>query len=269
MFSEILSLTDAELDRLMAGIAQGTIREGASLQQVRHVGLSQNVEAIHRWLPEAVGRFGSIEGVAAALHLLREQRRRTASVAARPEIILTGPDFGDTMTRDTRASVRELFESARRSILIVGYTFHESAPIFEPLAERMAGHPDLTVRLIVNVHPQRGRTVDQTLVSFARDFWRSSWPYHPRPEVYYAQESPGGQAAGLARIHAKMIVVDYLYVYIGSADFTMAAFHRNLEFGLKLESENLAYTLMFYFERLVESRLVIPLIDDEVTYRGP
>ncbi len=259
MLSEILSLTDPELDRLLAALAQGTIRAGSGLQQVRNAGLALNAEAIHHWLPDATARFGSIEGMVAALHLLREERRRAATIAPRPEIVLTGPALGDATTRDTRAAVRELFESARRSILIVGYTFYGGALIFEPLADRMARHPDLSVRLIVNVHRQRGHTAGQTLASFARDFWRSSWPHHPRPEVFYALESPGGWDAALARVHAKLIVVDSLHVYIGSANFTTAAFHRNLEVGLKLQGETLGQQLTSYFERLVATGLVLSL----------
>ena len=81
--------------------------------------------------------------------------------------------------------VRELFESARRSVLIVGYAFQGSDHIFEPLARRMSRNSSLQVRLVVNVHFERGRSPLETVQGYAWTFLKDCWPFEPRPEIYY------------------------------------------------------------------------------------
>ena len=97
------------------------------------------------WLTEAMEQFGSVEGLSALIRLVREQRSRLERLNA-PELILTGPEVEDIATRDTRVVLREMFEVARRSVLLVGFAFYRSDEIFEPLASRMAGNANLEVR---------------------------------------------------------------------------------------------------------------------------
>jgi phosphatidylserine/phosphatidylglycerophosphate/cardiolipin synthase-like enzyme len=149
--------------------------------------------------------------------------------------------------------VREMFESARRSVLIVGYAFYGSDQIFQPLADRMVSNPRLTVRIIVNGHPKRNRSAEQTVRKFGEDFWRTNWPFDPRPEIYYFPGSLEDQGSGLASVHAKLIVVDMTRVYLGSANFTTAAFHRNLEAGIRLSSPEMGQRLTEYFDQMISS----------------
>ena len=146
-----------------------------------------------------------------------------------------------------------MFQSARRSVLIVGYAFYGSDWIFEPLAERMVSKSGLTVRIVVNVHPDRGVSAEQTVRKFGEDFLRSSWPFQPRPEIYYSPGSLEDQGSGLASVHAKLIVVDLKRVYLGSANFTTAAFHRNLEAGIRLSSPEMGQKLTEYFDQMISS----------------
>jgi putative cardiolipin synthase len=260
MLAEILRLSDRELDRLLEALEWRAIDADASVEQIQRAGLGANALRIRPWLVEAIGQFGSVERVLAIVRLLREQRTRLAKAHPAPELILTGPEAEGIPTRDTRAVVRELFETARRSILIVGYTFHRSGPIFEPLAGRMAGNSELKVRIVVNVHPQRGRAAADVVGEFAAEFFRTSWPFHPRPQVYYAPDPLEDPTSGLASVHAKLIVVDRRWVYLGSANFTHSAFRRNLEAGLRVRDRRLADGLLSYFDRLIEDGHLRPLI---------
>jgi len=253
MLSEIVRLTDDELDQLRDALSQGTIESRASLQQIRKAGLDSCAERIHEWLPKATGVFGSIAGVTAAVQLLRDERRRVRKKEPHPELVLTGPDVGGVPSRDTRVIVREMFESARRSVLIVGYAFYGSDRIFKPLADRMVSNPCLSVRIIVNVHPERGRSAEQTVTKFGEDFFRSNWPFDPRPEVYYFPGSLDDRGSGLASVHAKLIVVDRKRVYLGSANFTTAALERNIEAGIRLNSAELGHELTDHFDQMIGS----------------
>ena len=107
-------------------------------------GLGTNADLIHALAGEClrgfwIGRslwpppFGSSVTSAAA-------SRRKISI---PSLVVTGPDLADAKSRDTRVVVCEMFESARHSVLVVGFAFYGSDSIFEPLADRMINKPDL------------------------------------------------------------------------------------------------------------------------------
>ncbi len=252
MLSDILRLADRDLDQLLEALAQRVVFPGAEVDQIRQAGMGANARRIEVWLAEAMEQFGSVERLSALIRLVREQRSLLAAAHPAPELILTGPEVEDIATRDTRVVVRELFEAARRSVLIVGYAFYRSAEIFEPLASRMAGHADLEVRIVVNVHPKRGRSAATIIGEFAAEFCRTNWPFHPLPEVYYDPSSLQGPKSGLASVHAKLIVVDRRWVYLGSANFTQAEFQRNLEAGIRMRDRRLAEVLVTYFDRLIQ-----------------
>ena len=87
-------------------------------------------------------------------------------------------------------------------------------------------------------------------VSFAA--FRSIWPFNPLPEVYYDPSSLKDPRSGHASVHAKLVVVDRRWVYVGSANFTQAAYHRNLEAGIRVRDRRLGEVLVTYFDRLVQ-----------------
>ena len=252
MLSDILRLSDRDLDQLLEALSQRVVYPGAGIDQIRKAGMGANARRIQVWLAEAMEQFGSIERLSALIRLLREQRSRLAAAHPAPELILTGPEVEDIATRDTRVVVREMFEAARRSVLLVGFAFYRSDEIFEPLASRMAGNANLEVRIVVNVHPKRGRPAVAIIDEFAVEFFRSIWPFHPLPEVYYDPNSLKEPKSGLASVHAKLVVVDRRWVYVGSANFTQAAYHRNLEAGIRVRDRRLGEVLVTYFDRLVQ-----------------
>ena len=236
MLTDILLLSDRELEQLLSALSQGTIRPGGSPSQIRRAGLTDHAGLVQSWLPAAMDEFGSIAALAAAIRLIRADRGRPERAAAHPELILTGPSIEGDPNRDTRVAVREVFESVRRSVLIVGYAFYGSDKIFEPLAWRMGEDPVLTARIVVNIHSREGYSTDQTIRRFAADFLRTSWPFHPRPEIYYLPESQKARGSQRASVHAKLIVADEATLYLGSANFTTAAFQRNIEAGIRLNN---------------------------------
>jgi phosphatidylserine/phosphatidylglycerophosphate/cardiolipin synthase-like enzyme len=259
MITDILRLSDPELEQLLDALAQGTIRPGVSTSQVRKAGLTEHAELVRSWLPEAIELFGSIPALAAAIRLLRADRDRQDSEGSHPELIMTGPAIDDDPNRDTRVVVREVFESVLRSVLIVGYTFFGSDKIFEPLARRMGQDPALTARIVVNIHPGDGDSTDRIIRRYAADFLSTSWPFHPRPEIYYLPGSMEARGGHRASVHAKLIVADGATIYLGSANFTTAAFERNIEAGIRLNSASLGFRLINYFDQLIEEGILSSL----------
>jgi len=248
MLSDILDLSDRELGLLLDALSRGTIRPGVDLSQVRKAGLTDRPDLIQLWLAGAMAEFGSTRALTAALRLLRADRARSNRDGRHAELIMTGPAIGEDSNRDTRVVVREIFESVKKSALIVGYAFVGSDAIFEPLARRMGQDSALTARIIVNIHPAQGRAPDRVVRQFAGNFVSSSWPFHPRPEIYYLPDSIEIRGSRRASVHAKLIVADEVTVYLGSANFTTAAFRRNIEVGIRLKDATLGNQLTCYFE---------------------
>lgn len=77
--------------------------------------------------------------------------------------------------------------------------------------------------------------------------------------MYFVEDAPDRSQAALSRVHAKLIVADSSRLYVGSANFTAAAFHQNLEAGVCLEDHRLGRQLTTYFDQMVTSGAVRPL----------
>ena len=69
--------------------------------------------------------------------------------------------------------------------------------------------------------------------------------------MYYLCEGVPGNGTVPPRIHAKLVVVDERVAYVGSANFTTAAFRHNLEAGVRIRDESVAHQLATYFDRLI------------------
>ena len=62
-----------------------------------------------------------------------------------------------------------------------------------------------------------------------------------------------------AVLHAKAVVHDNELVFVTSANLTPKALVRNIETGLLVRDRALAQTLASYFQRHMETGLVVPL----------
>jgi phosphatidylserine/phosphatidylglycerophosphate/cardiolipin synthase-like enzyme len=264
MLTDLLHLTDRQLAHLASVLAGGTIAPNSGLSQVQRAGFQDQSQLVHAWLSTAGQVFGTADGMLAAIRLVQAERARAAQNDPRPELVLSGPGSELMPGRDTAVVVREIFESAQQSVLIVGYAFYGSDRIFEPLALRMATHPGLSVSMLVNVHFDPDRPPESTIRKYAADFLRLSWPFHPRPSIYYLPRSLDGSAEHRTRVHAKMIVADRKIVFLGSANFTTAAFHRNIEAGIRLQIPSLAVQLIDHFEHLIRAGIAVPLTVDDL-----
>ena len=156
MLSEISRLDDRDLARLQDGLAQGTIRPGGGTAQIRRAGILEHAEMVDSWLEAALARFGSLPALQAAVGLVKGDRDRGGTGSPPAELILTGPATSGDPGRDTGVAVREVFESARHSVLIVGYAFFGGDRIFGPLAARMGRDPGLSTRIVMNIHHRAG-----------------------------------------------------------------------------------------------------------------
>jgi len=171
--------------------------------------------------------------------------------------VTTGPEVGGVANRSTAVVVSDLFRNAQHSVLIAGYAVYQGQRVFLSLAERMQQHPELQVRMFLDVprtYADTSSTNDQ-VARFVHTFKTSQWPYlAPMPYVYCCDQIIDSQTGKLGSLHAKCIVVDNEQVFVSSANFTEAAHERNIEVGLLVRSAVLGERLVRFFEALVDNQ---------------
>ena len=202
--------------------------------------------------------------MAYTLQLLAEERRSAQRTRDNIELVWTGIDPKGSTTRDTSVVVRELFELAQSSVLIVSYALDSGSKarqIFEGLANKMDCNSKLNVRMFVNIHRLHKSKVPSSILlrEFSEKFRNEIWPGKRLPEVYYDPRSLEGETQNKACLHAKCLVIDERYLFITSANFTEAAHERNIEAGVLIDDTNFAKSICFQIDSLVNRNLLCRL----------
>jgi phosphatidylserine/phosphatidylglycerophosphate/cardiolipin synthase-like enzyme len=211
---------------------------------------------------EELGRDGvGPAQVATLLGMLAADRRARPEPGVVVDLVASGPEAPGVPSRDTSVVVRELFRHAQQSVLVVGYVVYQGRHVFRALADRMRAHPELRVRLCLDVSRPVGDTSldSEILQRFAARFRTQEWPGDRVPEIYYDPRALERDLGRRATLHAKCIVVDRAQAFLSSANFTEAAQGRNIELGVLVHSGLLAARLADHFEGLVAAGVLRPL----------
>jgi phosphatidylserine/phosphatidylglycerophosphate/cardiolipin synthase-like enzyme len=252
-------LSDTDLQTVIAALRSGRLRSPYTALQVARVvpaAISASVRTAFLEL-EAAGFSG--DQIATVLSLIEADRTRDRTTELAIDLVTSGPEAPGVSNRDTSVVVRELFAHAQKSVLVVGYAVYQGQQVFESLAKRMEAIPELDVKFFLNIaRPEGDSTSSEILVArFKQRFKDKQWPVGYRlPEVFFDPRSVEDHKSVRSSLHAKCIVVDSLQVFVSSANFTEAAQERNIEVGLKIESEWLAGGITAHFRRLHEHGLV-------------
>jgi hypothetical protein len=88
------------------------------------------------------------------LKLLAHERTIAQQKQEQTDLVWTGPEVLGAESRDTAIVVRELFKSARHSVLLSSFAIDQGSKgheLFRPLVDQMAANPELSVRMFLNV----------------------------------------------------------------------------------------------------------------------
>jgi phosphatidylserine/phosphatidylglycerophosphate/cardiolipin synthase-like enzyme len=256
MTAALSQLSDIDLRSLKTAIETNRIAIPFSELQVARVISRQHVAEVMQSLDAFNRRGFSGPQIAIVIELLLNDRSSGVRVEPSVDLVTSGPEAPGITNRDTAVVVRELFRHAEQSVLLFGYAVYQGDEVFHTLAERMEERTSLKVRLFLNIaRPDGDACPPEVLVSqFMQRFRDSQWPSGCRlPEVFYDPRSVAVNAR--SSLHAKCVVVDRRHVFVSSANFTRAGQERNIEVGLKLESQWLADQLTRHFQLLIENNL--------------
>ena len=189
-----------------------------------------------------------------------------ASTAPRPrdliDLVWTGPDLPGIVNRDTRVVVREMFRSARQSVLLAGYAVYQGQVVFKALAERMDQNPAASGSRCSWISSGHG------MIPPPRLNWSDDSRKTSRGTSGLASDAPTSSTIPArwretselrASLHAKCIVVDEEQALVTSANFTTAAQQKNIEVGVLIRSSSFAARLSSHFRSLAAAGLLVPI----------
>jgi phosphatidylserine/phosphatidylglycerophosphate/cardiolipin synthase-like enzyme len=199
--------------------------------------------------------------IAYTLRLLAAERSASQEVHDRVELVWTGQEVVGSQSRDTSVVVRELFSTAKSSILISSFavdTGKKAQALFGVLASRMDANLELNVRMFLNVKRSHNNKLPEStlLKEFADTFRKEIWTGQRLPEVFYDPRSLAPGAYTKACLHAKCVVVDEERLLVTSANFTEAAHERNIEAGVLIDDPLAAKGMRSQFETLVAKNIL-------------
>jgi hypothetical protein len=236
------------LEQLRAGIASSLIKPPVDRASLIGFGIRYQLEAIEYAL--AGHKTPACLSILETTLSERDVRRPS------PELVWTGPEATAGTARDTAIVLRELFESARETVILAGYSFDHAHDVLAPLHRSMQSY-GVEARFFVDVPQTQGLEAPEGyLARHLGTFVSENWPFgEPRPRIYYDKRAlqPGPPFCSL---HAKCVVIDGAKAFVSSANFTQRGQERNIEVGVLVEDVSFASFLAAQWLGLVEGGIV-------------
>jgi phosphatidylserine/phosphatidylglycerophosphate/cardiolipin synthase-like enzyme len=241
--------TALEMSRLHLPAQPATVARYVSSQQVEQT--THVLNALHH-------QGMTAEHIALMLRLLVTERRSAQTQRNQVELVWTGLETPGMESRDTQVVVQEMFNRAEQSVLISTYAIDQdqkAQSLFDGLAQKMDRSPQLNVQMFLNIQRRYGDQTEEIklLQTFAHRFRQHIWHGKRLPKLFYDPRSLSSQPGSKACLHAKCVIVDDLYLFITSANFTEAAHQRNLEAGVLLMDAIAARAMKRQFTGLLQS----------------
>lgn len=178
-------------------------------------------------------------GVALALRHGLAARREAHARRARP--VWTGPSATGEQ-RLTAAVLHELLAGARERILLVSYAAYTLPEVAADLEQAVGRGCQVDVVFETAEDSAGAYTGTQCPFAHVAGITRWRWPAECR--------------VGGAVLHAKLLVIDGLRAYVGSANLTARALQSNLEVGLLTHDGDIATQLEDHLTRLISSGIL-------------
>jgi len=251
VFKALNDLSIATLKALAASLRSGSLSLGLSrhaVSQIAGTSASQVSDALSELLASGIAP----QHAAIVVDAIADAQESAIDPAQIVELVLSGPNVPGIIICDTLTTLITLIGEAKREVFMIGYAVHNAKLIFELLASRMA-NDNLRVMFCIEIGRKMGDTsLDSEIVRrFAHEFQEKHWPWPNRPDIYYDPCSLPQDPLHRSSLHAKCVIADRQRAFITSANFTEAAWLRNIELGVMLNYEPLASRLSQYVDSLI------------------
>jgi phosphatidylserine/phosphatidylglycerophosphate/cardiolipin synthase-like enzyme len=253
VFKALQNLSISNLKALAASLRSGPLSLGLSrhaVSQIAGASASQVFDALAQLLATGIAP----QHAALVVDAIAATRESTIGPDQILALVLSGPEVPGVNTADTLTTLRTLIAEAKREVLMIGYAVHNAKPIFELLASRMATD-NVRVLFCIEIGRRSGDTsLDSEIVHrFAREFREKHWPWQSLPDIYYDPRSLSDNPRHRSSLHAKCVIADRKRGLITSANFTEAAWMRNIEFGVLTHYEPVVLRVSGYIDSLIST----------------
>jgi phosphatidylserine/phosphatidylglycerophosphate/cardiolipin synthase-like enzyme len=261
MTSTLCLLTTEDLTQLASALRSGRLAPPFSSLLLRRYIPENLAGSVAAELQKRLSDGMEVRNLATCLEILSDNRRQRTVAEDLIELVWTGPETPGIINRDTSVVVRELFQSAKESVIVAGYAVYNGLILFKELADQMELMPELHVQMFLDIkRPLHGASSPFDLVrAFAQRFVQNEWPGKRLPKVYYDPRSLASDYAARASLHAKCIIIDKARAFVTSANFTEAAQTKNIEAGVLLRFPSFACRLADHFQALAAHGTLSPV----------
>ena len=245
-------VSTATLERLVQGLQTGHLKPPVSRNTLIAFGVTLQLDAL------ATVLSGHAKPACLAILLaVLDERVRTRPT---PELVWTGPEGSQAQARDTAVVLRELFEGARKRVVLAGYSFRNAQSVLLPLQRAMVEH-GVDVHFFVDIPQPQQHQADEEAYGHEQlaIFLKNNWPFETPPPILYCDRRAlqTGRGASYCSLHAKCVTVDSRRAFVSSANFTLRGQDRNIETGVLIDDPQFAIQLDRQWMSLVESGFVL------------
>jgi len=245
--ASLKEVSTSAIEKLRAAIATRQLKTPIDRSALVGFGIRHQLDAIE----SALAGHKSAACIAILDVALSEREYRKPT----PELVWTGPEGPGGTARDTAVVLRELFESARESVVLAGYSFDHAKAVLAPLHASMKEH-GFQASFFVDIPQIETAGAEGHLTKHLGGFFASNWPFgEPKPRLYYDKRAlkPGPPYSSL---HAKCVVVDGARAFVSSANFTQRGQERNIEVGVLVADPSFASYLAGQWLGVVKAGIV-------------
>ncbi|MCO4753312.1 MAG: DISARM system phospholipase D-like protein DrmC [Bacteriovoracaceae bacterium] len=250
-------LTSSTIQDIAESLELKRIEPPFSAISLTRVVSNEHAKEISQYLNNLIDEGFNNKTIAYSLKLLASERAKWKEINSDAiDLVWTGPEAPGTTSRDTSVVVRELFQKAKKEVIISGYAIYQGLSVFKALADTMEQNPELIVKMYLEVkRDYRDFTTEeeQILKKFIDRFQNEQWPGKRLPEVFYDPRSLSKEKGKRSALHAKCVIIDQEISFVSSANFTEAAQFRNIEAGFLVKSKWLSKKLVGQFHKLVQA----------------
>lgn len=187
--------------------------------------LDRTMELLREWRDEqdAAARLSRLLRSLLEVHNVVEKRSTHA------ELVWTGYRPPGSPLRNTSSVIREMLDAAKSHVIVMSYSVWLSHSRVDAALDRLAAarRRGALVTFVIDRDYSPGGSAE----GHNREQLRTGWPDDaPRPDVY----SWGDDNDEIAKLHAKVLVVDRRDLLITSANLTGHGLSGNLELGARL-----------------------------------
>jgi phosphatidylserine/phosphatidylglycerophosphate/cardiolipin synthase-like enzyme len=179
--------------------------------------------------------------------------------------VWSGPDPLHAKTADTFATVDQLINEARCSLLIATYNIglsSEFRSLFSSIADRLANGQLNRVDLFFHPKQIEDRLGADPLATISTWFNQDVWPWAAKPHAYLDRRLISGSAERCYQ-HAKIVIADATTpdakALVTSANFSETAQRHNFEAGWLTQSAPKVQEIHKQFSMAVDQGLFLPL----------